>query len=820
MIRRLTVNGKPALVLCGADSRGLMYAALEAAASYPDVREAAESPYIAERGISMYTMHRSYFESRLYDQKHWERYFDLLARSRINSFVVIFGYENGGFLAPVYPYFFDVDGFPGVRFTGLAPAGQQRNIAAFKAMIRIAHERGVEVTAGIWDHIYRGGVQGGGIEGADATVGKPLPWLVTGLSEQNLVPYTKAALRRFLEVFPEIDALQFRMHDESGLKRSEMQSFWHDIFAMLSQSHPRMKVDLRAKELPDAIIADALAQGLQARVSTKYWMEQMGLPFHPTHINQQDQKNRRHGYADMLRYPQTYRIHWQLWYGGTARLLLWADPEYVRRFAASVRLYDGNSFEVNEPLATKMLADPHDVPPRDIMNPRYRYYDYEFERYWHFYELWGRLAYDPETPDRLWESEFRQRLGGESGIEAMQALHISSRVLPRIVAASYLYRNFPTTRGWAEMQPQGDLMQYAGMEPSDTEQFQSVRQRASAILRGTDSAARRPEATSRWFAATADAIDAHVAAARAAAGPNPSKELVSTLTDASILAGLARFHSHRLVAGVQYCLFKETGDLFSLDDAIANERKAVAAWEAIVAAAGDVYREDLAFGVERVGFPRHWKDELGKLRAGLRSLEDQRRGAKPPQSGIAHVPIRTVEPGRPVMIRATAPGAASAQLVMEGRAPVTLKQSSPGMFEAEIPVTTSFTYSIEASTGARTEPVKFLVTGDHDAPKVQLLPVGPARPGADLEIAVKAEDPAGIRAVRLRYRHLTQYEDYETKPMLPDAAGIFRARIPGAFITAERDLMYFIEAVDQAGNGCIAPDLETETPYRIVAVAR
>ena len=320
VIRRLTLNGKPALVLCGADSRGLMYAALEAAASYPEVRDVAESPYIAERGVSMYTMHRSYFESRLYDQKYWERYFDLLARSRINSFVVIFGYENGGFLAPVYPYFFDVDGFPGVRFTGLTPAEQQRNTAAFKAMIRIAHERGVEVTAGIWDHIYRGGVQGGGIEGADATVGKPLPWLVTGLSEQNLVPYTKAALRRFLEVFPEIDALQFRMHDESGLKRSEMQSFWHDVFTMLSQSHPKMKLDLRAKELPDAIIADALAQGLQARVSTKYWMEQMGLPFHPTHINKENQKDRRHGYADLLRYPQTYRVHWQLWNGGTARL--------------------------------------------------------------------------------------------------------------------------------------------------------------------------------------------------------------------------------------------------------------------------------------------------------------------------------------------------------------------------------------------------------------------------------------------------------------------------------------------------------------------
>ena len=39
-------------------------------------------------------------------------------------------------------------------------------------MIRLAHERGIEVTAGIWDHIYRGGVQGGGIPGASQNAGK------------------------------------------------------------------------------------------------------------------------------------------------------------------------------------------------------------------------------------------------------------------------------------------------------------------------------------------------------------------------------------------------------------------------------------------------------------------------------------------------------------------------------------------------------------------------------------------------------------------------------------------------------------------------
>ena len=69
-------------------------------------------------GHSIYTFNRAYWESRFYDEAYWTRYLDLLAQNRFNSLVVIFGYENGGFLAPCYPYFFDVDGFPDVRMAG------------------------------------------------------------------------------------------------------------------------------------------------------------------------------------------------------------------------------------------------------------------------------------------------------------------------------------------------------------------------------------------------------------------------------------------------------------------------------------------------------------------------------------------------------------------------------------------------------------------------------------------------------------------------------------------------------------------------------
>jgi len=767
VIRKTQIQGKPALVLAGGDARGLMYAALDAAervswSAGPDalaaVREAEEKPYLAERSVSTYTMQRAWFESRLHDPEYWKRYFDLLAASRINAFLVIFGYENGGFMAPLYPFFFDVDGFPGVRLVGITAAQQRRNAADFQAMIRLAHERGISVTAGIWDHIYRGGVQGGGIPGASEAAGKEAPGLVAGVTTDNLSAYTKAALSRFVEVFPELDGIQFRMHDESGLKPSEMAGFWHEVFGMIHQRKPSMRVDLRAKGLPDSIIDDALANQLHIRVETKYWMEQMGLPFHPTHINRQDQTNRRHGYADLLSYPQRYTVLFRLWVGGTARLLLWADPEYARRYAASMKIYGGDSLDVNEPLATWMLGEAHDEAPLPIHEAAYRFYRYPFERYWHFFQVWGRTAYNPDTPADVWEHEFTRRFGA-AGRDLMFGEHTASAILPRIVAASYRYSDFPTTRGWAEMMRGGDLPSYANEDGSDTAQFLSVREEARRLVAGGETTLRRPQETSRWFARTADNVLERVASAERQAGAHPSAEFATTTADLKILAWLARYHAARLPAGVSYSLYKQTGDPFFLDDAIAYEKEAVAAWNKMAEAGRGVYSENLAFGAHAQGFPRNWSEELAKLQTGLDALARERQSAAPAAAAkvvVAHQRAMDLGP---------APGAPS--------------------------------------------------------PSVELLPSASPRPGQPMHVAARVTSPAGIQSVRLRYRHLTQVEDYLTLPMSLDAASSqYKAVIPGEFVVPKWDLIYYVEVVDAKGAGRNYPEFERGDPYAIIKLAR
>jgi hypothetical protein len=259
--------------------------------------------------------------------------------------------------------------------------------------------------------------------------GDQFPGLVWGVMAENLVPYTQAALARFVKLVLALDVIQFRMHDESGLKANEQEGFWRHVFRMMKQTASKLRLDLRAKGLPDSVIQSAVDEGVNFRIATKYWMEQMGLPFHPTHINPENQFDRRHSYADLLRYPQRYPMQWRLWNGGTARVLLWGDPDDARRFDLSRQIYAGGGIEVNEPLCTKMEAQPHDAKPFDLLAPSHRYYDYEFERYWHFFQVFGRVGYNPDTPTEVWQREFRQRFGPGTAPFVEGGLHEASRGL-------------------------------------------------------------------------------------------------------------------------------------------------------------------------------------------------------------------------------------------------------------------------------------------------------------------------------------------------------------------------------------------------------
>lgn len=670
-------NNKDAVVITGHDSKGLMYALLDVArrVNWSDkneplrhIKDITSEPYVEERGISMYTMHRRYWEERFHNENFWIGYFDMMALNRLNMLEILFGYENGGFMAPCYPYFFNVEGFPEVKMEDITPEQQQQNIDAMHRLIALAHERGIGVRLGVWDHLYRGGVQAGGNPLFEYDPNNPLPWQVTGLEPTgNLIPYTKAAFAKLLNTFPELDAILFKTNNESGLKTEELHDFSVSFFETVAETAPEMRIDIHSKGLTDALIDKAIQLGIKFRIAPKYWMEQLGLPFSPTHINREDQKNRRHGYADMLRYPQQYQILWKLWNGGTNRAFLWGSPEYVRRFAQSSHLYNSDAYEIYEPMATKMEAQRHDIKPFELLNAPYRYYDNEYERYWYFFQLWGLLGYDPNTPTDVWEKEFEIRFGEKAAPIIQSALDKASWILPRIIASCYPYRFFPTTSAWPEKQRLGDLPVYAKAEGSDLQQFASFDEEAQILLGNLETGKTRPSTTSLWLKELSEDLDKKIAESTKVINKPDNKEFKSTITDIQMLSKLALYHSRRIPAAVSYCLFLRTQDPAALDEAIAHEQNAINAWEELVNAAGDIYTDNILIG--NASISGHWRDELKALKRDLSDLKKQRSEfrsgeitAKAPvyQAAsasdnnryfeISHLPVDTIDPGQSVTI--------------------------------------------------------------------------------------------------------------------------------------------------------------------------
>ena len=62
--------------------------------------------------------------------------------------------------------------------------------------------------------------------------------------------------------------------------------------------------------------------------------------------------------------------------------------------------------------------------------------------------------------------------------------------------------------------------------------------------------------------------------------------------------------------------------------------------------------------------------------------------------------------------------------------------------------------------------------------------------------------------------------EYSITTMYPEGNNIYSATIPGKAITKEFDLMYYIEALDEFGNGIFYPDPAVTDPHIIIKVRR
>jgi hypothetical protein len=121
--------------------------------------------------------------------------------------------------------------------------------------------------------------------------------------------------------------------------------------------------------------------------------------------------------------PNNYKINW------TVRnedffCLRWGVPGFIRdHIATNNQSYVGGYMIGSE---TYIPAKDYFTKPGIVVS-----WNYAFERQWLFYKLWGRLLYNPQTPDAVFQAEFITRYG-KQGQNLLKAFALAGKTPLRL----------------------------------------------------------------------------------------------------------------------------------------------------------------------------------------------------------------------------------------------------------------------------------------------------------------------------------------------------------------------------------------------------
>ena len=760
-VSKFVIDTESIVVIAGRDVRGLIYALLDVTRaieltpkdkSWVDaIASTTEQPFLRHRSVTIHLANRDLDGEWYYDEAFWREYFTMLARDRFNNFTLTFA-DQMNYLNPVYAHLVDVPGFEDVRASDVTADGKRRNLKMLRRITELADERGIDFTFGVWTQ------QPVKNFGGEITV-QNMP------KGQRFMDYCAGGLTAVLKDCPSIDMVQFRMNAESGIDEDAQTAYYQSQFDAIRNCGRPVRLELRYKGLREATIQQAIKTGLDLTVSTKFWCEHLGLPYHPT-VEDTHYRESRYGYGAMLSKPRDYRVIYRLWTVGSHRLLLWADPDYASRFAKSCRLGDGEGFEIFAPLTNKGYEN---TPGkwRIFADRSHESCRWEQQRYWFYYLVFGRMGYNPKCYPEAWQRELRHRFGkAAEGIET--AYRSASQILPLITATRT--PSASEWRWWPEMDTGGPLNEYIHTPPSDTAQFYGIRtwRRTENWWREDwdefpsgyvdDKVAGR--ITGRW---TPEQVAEHLrelAIGTMKAMPSKSArksdesiaEFHATSVDLRLQAFLALYHSWKTRAATNLAFFQMTGETRYLPIALRQMEYAMKYWSLTSRLAGQFYSDNLVFG-HRKDSPRsrgghhhsgHWKDRLPEVQADVDYLRNliRKHNAQGPREFITKTQIT-------------------------------------------------------------------------DFPRIEHEPIESATVGKDFTLRVKVTSKRPIFFVRLYFRALNQTVDWNQIQMKSIGKSQFEAIVPGDEVSARWDFMYYFEAIDEQ-SGTLWPKWQERQPYIVV----
>jgi hypothetical protein len=564
------------LVISGTDERGLMYALLEMGRhhemegphSLDTIDDIVEFPANRVRGVDRYLM--GHLDNEwFFSSSFWKYFLSRLAENRFNRFVLILGFDTA-YLTPPYPFFVNVPGFG--RVHAVSVQERQKNLDQLREIGRLCHKLGLEFFLGTWQQTPWTKVQQNLVENLPS-------------DEDALADYCAQGMTALLENCGPIDGVQLRVNFEAGVgSHISNDAFWMRIIGAVAAVSRPVTLSIRAKGMSDGLLAYARKSGLVFEVPTKHWCEHTGLPYHLTRmrteeITQLDNLNhsRRYSYANLLRKPQKSDVVYRLWNYGSTCLFTWGDPDHARRFSHSCQM-GGSGFEIDAALSLKYGQERLQKEAWSIYDDQSLISnDWEDERHWFRYLVYGRLGYSTKTSARVWQRELENRFSKESAPVVERAYAAAGKVMPLITAMHMPVH--PSQIYWPEMSTGAALfsennhntrygqVSYGSTEPSDPGLLYGIDEYVADLHAHQLKGKYTPLQVAGWFKFLAEDIENCLSKLDAMKSIQENLEYRQAVIDLKMNAGFARYHAFKIPAAYHLAQYNITHEVSQLQQA-------------------------------------------------------------------------------------------------------------------------------------------------------------------------------------------------------------------------------------------------------------
>jgi Glycosyl hydrolase family 20, domain 2 len=588
------------IAVVGGDNRGMIYGALALVEQLREggrldsVKAQQAKPNLEFRGIKYNVPWDTYRSSTALDQhyetardlKYWEAFLDMMVENRFN---VISLWNLHPFTYMVQP-----TNFPEASPWSKKQFAEWQHL--YREIFRMAKERGLDTYIVFWSiFVSRELAEAHGV----AKDGFYPHYYGPGDTSDVVRRYLRESVKQVLQEYPDLDGIGVSHGEGMAEMTPPQRQQWVDdvLLAGMLDAHRPVKLIHRvpfssgtSSEPGVSKSVEEMTRAAMERLGNRFegpiWVE---IKFNWSHGHSTPTLVKVHGGALGDTYfvppPKNYKVTWMV-RNEDFFALRWGVPDFIRQHIAlnGVQDYVGGYFVGSETY----------IPALDYFTAvsapvRWKW---AFQRQWLFYELWGRLLYDPKTPDSVFQAEFTRRYG-PAAANLLNAYSLASSTQLRLASLYDSTWDFTLySEGFLALQ--GEQTKYIGVDrlisqPTMDPAYVSVGDYVATVSKGGSFGAGRITPPVLIGMLERDNLEALRLVKDINTTDNAS--LMYEVADVKIWANLGLHLAEKLKGAVALQTYRLTGGEENKRAAIDHLQLALGYWDEVVKITRPIYRD-------------------------------------------------------------------------------------------------------------------------------------------------------------------------------------------------------------------------------------